>query len=136
MKSRKGTKPDLEARIHDAILLACEDVPAADKALVEIHAEAMATKNRPALVACLKVLSVITAGQIERRVAVCRELVKQEPDNVSNLILLAEAEAAAGDVEAAELLYESALDLTRDPDVKELVKDSIARLQPPKPPTR
>ena len=128
--SKPSTKPkDLERRIHDAILLACDDVEAADRELMAVHALAMAAKNHPALVACLKVLSVITAGQIERRAAICRELVKHDPDNVSNIILLAEAEAAGGDAEAAELLYESALDLAKDPAIHELVRDSIARLK-------
>ena len=130
--AKPSSKPkDLEKRIHDAILLACDDVAAADRELIEVHALAMATKNRAALVACLKVLSVITAGQIDRRLAICRELVKHDPDNASNIILLAEAEAAAGDAEAAELLYESALDLAKDPAIQELVRDSIARLRKP-----
>ena len=103
----------------------------ADELLEEIREEAAAAGDRPAVLACLKALSVVTnvTGVRDGRwVAICRELVVADPDNTSNLLLLGRAEEAAGSYNAAGRAYLNALALSKDSKTDELLRDALDRL--------
>lgn len=120
-----------EKRIHEAIVLACEDMLYADELLEEIREEAVQAGDRVAILACLKALSVVlnvTGVKDGRWLGVCRQLVEADPDNPSNLLLLGKAEEVAGHYNAAGRAYLGALALSKDAKTDELLRDALDRL--------
>lgn len=120
-----------DARIQEAIVLACEDMAAADERLVQLHAEAREAEDREATLACLKALSVITsvtgAGD-GRWLVVCRTLAREEPGNPSTWITLGQAEEHQGRLAAAGRAYLKALELSTDKRTDALLKDALDRI--------
>ena len=120
-----------EKQIHEAIVLACEDMVAADVLLVRLRVEALEAKDARAALACLKALSVITAvtGATDGRwVAVCRDLAKEDPDNVSSWICLGQAEEAAGRPNAAGRAYLHGLEISTDKRTDQLLREALDRV--------
>lgn len=120
-----------DVRIQEAIVLACEDMAAADERLVRLHAEARAAEDREATLACLKALSVITSvtGATDGRwLAVCRTLAREEPENPSSWITLGQAEEHDGRFAAAGRAYLNALELSTDKRTDALLKDALDRI--------
>ena len=120
-----------DGRIQEAILLACEDIAAADVMLVALHEEASADADRAAAVACLKALSVITSvtgAKDGRWLQICRTLAEVEPDNPSSWITLGQAEEGVGRLSAAGRAYLKALELSMDKRTDALLKDALDRI--------
>lgn len=120
-----------DERIRDAIVLACEDMTAADELLVRLREEAVAAQDRRAALACLKALSVITSvtGASDGRwVDVCRSLSREDPENVTSWITLGQAEEAAGRPAAAGRAYLRGLELSSDKRTDSLLKESLDRV--------
>ena len=120
-----------DARIQEAILLACEDMAAADELLVVLHSEARAVNDRPATLACLKALSVITSvtgAENGRWLQVCRTLAREEPENPSAWITLGQAEEDQFAYGAAGRAYLKALEFSMDKRTDALLKDALDRI--------
>lgn len=120
-----------DVRIQEAILIACEDMTAADELLVRLHAEARGAEDRAATLACLKALSVITAvtgADDGRWLKVCRTLAREEPENPSAWITLGQAEEDQMAYGAAGRAYLKALELSQDKRTDEMLKDSLDRI--------
>ena len=120
-----------DLRIQEAIVLACEDMAAADQRLVELHAEAREEEDRSATLACLKALSVITSvtgAEDGRWLKVCRTLAREEPDNPSSWITLGQAEEGHHRFAAAGRAYLNALELSQDKRTDQLLKDALDRI--------
>lgn len=121
----------LDERIRDAILLACEDMTAADERLVELREEALGVADHAAALACLKALSVITSVTDtggDRRLRVCRALVREDPENPSSWISLGQAEEERRRFAAAGRAYLAALELSTDRRTDRLLKESLDRV--------
>lgn len=121
-----------EAEIHEAILLACTDMAAADERLTDALERARGASDRTAVIACLKALSVIasvTGREGGRWLSICRELVREDEKNPSNWISLGTAEEATGQIDRAIEAYTKALDLSEDPRTKQLVRHFIDRVR-------
>ncbi len=127
---RRKKASAFEAEIHEAIILACTDIPGADERLTGVLERARQANDRPAAIACLKALSVIvsvTGREDGRWLGICRELVRDDPGNPSNWISLGNAEEAAGQPDRACNAYTKALDLTPDLRTKQLVRHFLDR---------
>lgn len=120
-----------DVRIQEAIVLACEDIAAADAELTKIHEEASEDADRAAAVACLKALSVITSvtgAKDGRWLEICRTLSEVDSENPSSWITLGQAEEGHGRFAAAGRAYLKALELSMDKRTDALLKDALDRI--------
>lgn len=120
-----------DVQIQEAIVLACEDMAAADELLVALHARARAASDHAATLACLKALSVITSvtgAENGRWLQVCRTLAREEPDNPSSWITLGQAEEGHARFAAAGRAYLKALELSQDKRTDQLLRDALDRI--------
>lgn len=129
---RRKKASAFEGEIHEAIVLACTDMPGADERLSRSLERAREAGDHLAVVACLKALSVIasvTGRDGDRWLSICRDLVREDPENPSNWICLGNAEESGGHLETAASAYTKALDLSKDPRTKQLVRHFLDRLR-------
>jgi predicted Zn-dependent protease len=127
---RRAKANAFEAEIHEAIVLACTDMPGADERLTASLGRARTAGDRIAVIACLKALSVFasaTGRENGRWLSICRELVHEDPENPSNWISLGNAEDGSGALDKACEAYTKALDLSKDPRTKQLVRHFLDR---------